>query len=57
MSHFLSRPKIDPDHFIHIYAGHKVTVFDRAQYDTNGYDPAADDVQAASVDHNKIVSS
>lgn len=53
----MSRPKIDPDHFIHIYAGHKVTVFDRAQYDTNGYDPAADDVQAASVDHNKIVSS
>ncbi|OJJ57616.1 hypothetical protein ASPSYDRAFT_46772 [Aspergillus sydowii CBS 593.65] len=34
--------------------GHKVTVFDRAQYDANGYDPAADDVQAASVDHNKI---
>ena len=31
-----------------------VTVFDRAQYDQNGYDPAAKDVQAASVDHNKI---
>ncbi|KAL4915239.1 FAD dependent oxidoreductase [Aspergillus aurantiobrunneus] len=31
-----------------------VTVFDRSQYDQNGYDPAADDVQAASADHNKI---
>ncbi|KAL4935992.1 hypothetical protein BDV06DRAFT_116024 [Aspergillus oleicola] len=31
-----------------------VTVFDRAQYGQNGYDPAAEDVQAASVDHNKI---
>ncbi|CAG8046041.1 unnamed protein product [Penicillium nalgiovense] len=34
--------------------GYEVTVFDRSQYDANGYDPAADDVQAASVDHNKI---
>ncbi|CAP86844.1 L-saccharopine oxidase [Penicillium chrysogenum] len=33
-----------------------VTVFDRSQYDANGYDPTADDVQAASADHNKIVS-
>lgn len=33
---------------------YKVTVFDRSQYDENGYDPAADGVQAASVDHNKI---
>jgi sarcosine oxidase/L-pipecolate oxidase len=32
-----------------------VSVFDRSQYDANGYDPAADDVQAASADHNKIV--
>jgi sarcosine oxidase/L-pipecolate oxidase len=32
-----------------------VNVFDRSQYDANGYDPAADDVQAASADHNKIV--
>ncbi|KAJ5822420.1 FAD dependent oxidoreductase [Penicillium robsamsonii] len=31
-----------------------VTVFDRSQYDANGYDPTADDVQAASADHNKI---
>ncbi|KAL4787736.1 FAD dependent oxidoreductase [Aspergillus varians] len=31
-----------------------VTVFDRSQYDENRYDPAADGVQAASVDHNKI---
>ncbi|KAL4933784.1 uncharacterized protein BDV17DRAFT_286596 [Aspergillus undulatus] len=31
-----------------------VTVFDRAAYDKNGYDPLAEDVQAASVDHNKI---
>lgn len=37
-------------------ADYKVTVFDRSQYDENGYDPAADGVQAASVDHNKIVS-
>ncbi|KXG49515.1 FAD dependent oxidoreductase [Penicillium griseofulvum] len=33
---------------------YKVTVFDRSQYDANGYDPTADDVQAASADHNKI---
>ncbi|KAJ5437664.1 FAD dependent oxidoreductase [Penicillium cf. griseofulvum] len=31
-----------------------VTVFDRSQYDANGYDPTADDIQAASADHNKI---
>ncbi|KAJ5565565.1 FAD dependent oxidoreductase [Penicillium sp. DV-2018c] len=34
--------------------GYEVTVFDRSQYDVNGYDPAADHVQAASADHNKI---
>ncbi|OQD61931.1 hypothetical protein PENPOL_c014G09309 [Penicillium polonicum] len=33
---------------------YEVTVFDRSQYDENGYDPTADDVQAASADHNKI---
>ncbi|KAJ5375814.1 FAD dependent oxidoreductase [Penicillium concentricum] len=33
---------------------YEVTVFDRSQYDTNGYDPTADDVQAASADQNKI---
>ncbi|KAJ6011771.1 hypothetical protein N7499_013256 [Penicillium canescens] len=33
---------------------YEVTVFDRSQYDANGYDPASDDVQAASADHNKI---
>ncbi|KAJ5471727.1 hypothetical protein N7530_009084 [Penicillium desertorum] len=33
---------------------YEVTVFDRSQYDANGYDPTADDVQAASADHNKI---
>lgn len=37
-------------------ADYGVTVFDRSQYDANGYDPTADDVQAASADHNKIVS-
>ncbi|KAL3471865.1 FAD dependent oxidoreductase [Aspergillus californicus] len=39
---------------IAIIGDYSVTVFDRSQYDQNGYDPAADDVQAASVDHNKI---
>lgn len=34
---------------------YEVSVFDRSQYDENGYDPTADDVQAASADHNKIV--
>ncbi|KAJ5339766.1 hypothetical protein N7452_006494 [Penicillium brevicompactum] len=33
---------------------YEVSVFDRSQYDENGYDPTADDVQAASADHNKI---
>ncbi|CAI7654648.1 unnamed protein product [Penicillium glandicola] len=33
---------------------YEVTVFDRSRYDVNGYDPTADDVQAASADHNKI---
>ncbi|CAI7591766.1 unnamed protein product [Penicillium discolor] len=33
---------------------YEVTVFDRSQYDENGYDPTAGDVQAASADHNKI---
>ncbi|KAJ5753372.1 uncharacterized protein N7511_007525 [Penicillium nucicola] len=33
---------------------YEVTVFDRSQYDANEYDPASDDVQAASADHNKI---
>lgn len=42
--------------FAYTVADYKVTVFDRSQYDENGYDPAADGVQAASVDHNKIVS-
>ena len=55
VSHLLSGPNKILDHSIHTDAGHNVTVFDRAQYDANGYDPAADDVQAASVDHNKIV--
>ncbi|PWN87701.1 FAD dependent oxidoreductase [Acaromyces ingoldii] len=35
--------------------GHTVTVFDRNQYDDNGYSPDEDGVQAASVDHNKIL--
>ncbi|TQV93050.1 FAD dependent oxidoreductase [Cordyceps javanica] len=35
--------------------GHTVTVFDRHPYDETQYDPVADEnVQAASVDHNKI---
>lgn len=34
-----------------------MTVFDRYKYDESGYTPALDaKVQAASVDHNKIVS-
>ncbi|KAJ5123846.1 uncharacterized protein N7515_007671 [Penicillium bovifimosum] len=33
--------------------GYEVSVFDRCQYDVKGYDPA-DNVQAASADHNKI---
>jgi sarcosine oxidase/L-pipecolate oxidase len=37
------------------FPDYEVTVFDRSQYDANGYDPASDDVQAASADHNKIV--
>ncbi|KAL2827443.1 FAD dependent oxidoreductase [Aspergillus pseudoustus] len=35
--------------------GHKVTVFDRNEYDKTGYDPKSEDAQAASVDLNKIM--
>lgn len=42
--------------FAYTVADYNVSVFDRSQYDENGYDPAADGAQAASVDHNKIVS-
>lgn len=42
-------------HELICFLDYEVTVFDRSQYDENGYDPAADDVQAASADHNKIV--
>lgn len=38
------------------YTEYKVTVFERYSYDQNEYGPGYDDVQAASVDHNKIVS-
>ncbi|CAG8947509.1 unnamed protein product [Penicillium salamii] len=41
-------------HELICFLDYEVTVFDRSQYDENGYDPAADDVQAASADHNKI---
>ncbi|KAJ5739044.1 FAD dependent oxidoreductase [Penicillium manginii] len=33
---------------------HKVTVFERYDYDQNSYDANDDEIQAASVDHNKI---
>lgn len=35
---------------------HEVTVFERYSYDQNSYDANDDEIQAASVDHNKIVS-
>lgn len=35
---------------------HDVTVFERYDYDQNSYDANDDEIQAASVDHNKIVS-
>lgn len=39
-----------------IYLEHEVTVFDQHRYNRTEYQPEADDlVQAASVDHNKIV--
>ncbi|KAJ5112730.1 FAD dependent oxidoreductase [Penicillium argentinense] len=34
--------------------GHEVTVFERYHYDQNSYDANDEDIQAASVDHNKI---
>ncbi|KAJ5678860.1 FAD dependent oxidoreductase [Penicillium macrosclerotiorum] len=34
--------------------GHRITVFERYNYDQNEYDASDDDIQAASVDHNKI---
>ncbi|KAJ5652689.1 hypothetical protein N7507_010115 [Penicillium longicatenatum] len=34
--------------------GHHVTVLERYRYDKNAYDASDDDIQAASVDHNKI---
>ncbi|THC97588.1 hypothetical protein EYZ11_002943 [Aspergillus tanneri] len=37
-----------------IIGDYAVTVFDRHAYDQSQYDPDAEDVQAASVDHNKI---
>ena len=36
---------------------HRVTVFDRSRYDQNGDVPEDKNIQAASVDHNKIVST
>lgn len=38
------------------YEDYRVTVFDRYDYDKNSYDANDDEIQAASVDHNKIVS-
>jgi hypothetical protein len=37
------------------FKDHKVTVFERYDYDQNSYDANDDEIQAASVDHNKIV--
>lgn len=35
--------------------GHTVSVFERYPYDENSYDANDEEIQAASVDHNKIV--
>lgn len=47
--------RINQNLIIENIIGHDVLVFERYSYDQNSYDANDDEIQAASVDHNKIV--